>query len=83
MSEHKIVKVTNQDMMADLERVRDDIHAQLDCKRRPGCMVAIDALVQFYFAQESDIQGDFLCDWTTRVIGYNSEGLAWLVFVKR
>ncbi len=73
---HKVIKVTNADMMKDLELVRATIHTDLGCKRKPGSMIAIDLLLQFWFNFSLERQNDFLKEWKTRVVGYpNSERL--------
>lgn len=66
----KIINVTHPEIILDLQVVRVEIQDNLECKRRPGCVIAIDALLQFWFSHMPLERAEFMADWKTPVHNY-------------
>ena len=66
-----VARITNPEVLAAVDRVREEIRSLLGCSRIPGIQVVMDALIKWWESEEHGRREDFIRNiWTTPVLGY-------------
>lgn len=65
-----VMRVTNPEILSRLDLMLESVRNTIECKRRPGIQVGLDALLQFWFQSDSERRRHFLMCWKTPVVGY-------------
>lgn len=65
-----VMRITNPQILNRLDMMLEELRNAIECRRRPGIQVGLDALLQFWFLSDLANRSVFLKRWKTPVVGY-------------